>query len=61
LARAQPVPELGLAHNSTGEIALANKDLSLAHDFFSEAVRQFPVCFAEAERNLVRVRNARGK
>jgi len=49
------------AYNSTGEIALANKDLSLAYDFFSEAVRQSPVYFAEAERNLTRVRNARAK
>jgi Flp pilus assembly protein TadD len=49
------------ASNSTGEIALANKDLTVAHDFFSEAVRQSPVYFAEAERNLDRVRNARGK
>ena len=49
------------AYNSTGEIALANKDLTLAHEFFSEAVRQSPVYFAEAERNLVRVRNASGK
>jgi Flp pilus assembly protein TadD len=49
------------ANNSTGEIALANKDLTLAHEFFSEAVRQSPVYFAKAERNLVRVRSARGK
>jgi Flp pilus assembly protein TadD len=49
------------AYNRTGEIALANKDLSLAHDYFSEAVRQSPVYFAEAERNLERVRSERGK
>jgi Flp pilus assembly protein TadD len=49
------------AYNSTGEIAFANRDFSLAHDFFSEAVRQSPVYFAEAERNLARVRAERGK
>jgi Flp pilus assembly protein TadD len=49
------------AYNRTGEIALANKDLSLAHDYFSEAVRQSPVYFAEAERNLARVRSEHGK
>ncbi|MEX2124725.1 MAG: tetratricopeptide repeat protein [Woeseia sp.] len=49
------------AYNSTGVIALANRDLSLAQDFFMEAVRQSPVYFAEAEQNLDRVRNARGK
>jgi Flp pilus assembly protein TadD len=45
------------AYNRTGEIALANRELSLAHDYFSEAVRQSPVYFAEAERNLARVRS----
>jgi tetratricopeptide (TPR) repeat protein len=49
------------AYNRTGEIALANKDMSLAHDYFSEAVRQSPVYFAQAERNLARVRNERGR
>jgi Flp pilus assembly protein TadD len=52
------------AYNRTGEIALANKDLPLAHDYFSEAVRQSPVYFAEAERNLAhlaRVRSERDK
>lgn len=49
------------AYNSTGVIALANRDLSLAQDLFMEAVRQSPVYFAEAEQNLDRVRNARGK
>jgi len=49
------------AYNRTGEIALANKEMSLAHDYFSEAVRQSPVYFAEAERNLARVRSERGR
>jgi Flp pilus assembly protein TadD len=49
------------AYNHTGEIALANKDVSLAHDYFSEAVRQSPVYFAEAERNLARARNEGGR
>ena len=49
------------AYNSTGQIALAKKDYSLAHDFFSEAVRQSPVYFAEAERNLAKVQSQRGK
>lgn len=47
------------AYNSTGEMALANNDLSLAHDFFTEAVRQSPVYFAQAEQNLARVRRER--
>jgi hypothetical protein len=41
--------------------SVRRKDLSLAHDYFSEAVRQSPVYFAEAERNLARVRSERGK
>jgi Flp pilus assembly protein TadD len=49
------------AYNRTGEIALANREMALAHDYFSEAVRQSPVYFAEAERNLARVRSAGGK
>jgi hypothetical protein len=32
---------------------------SSAIDYFSEAVRQSPVYFAEAERNLARVRRRR--
>jgi Flp pilus assembly protein TadD len=49
------------AYNRAGEIALANNDLSLARDYFSEAVRQSPVYFAEAERNLARVQSQRGR
>lgn len=49
------------AYNRTGEIAFANNEMSLAYDYFSEAVRQSPVYFAEAERNLARVRNERGR
>jgi tetratricopeptide (TPR) repeat protein len=49
------------AYNHAGAIALANRDLSIAEDFFLEAVRQSPVYFAEAEQNLDRVRNARGE
>jgi tetratricopeptide (TPR) repeat protein len=49
------------AYNRTGEIALANKELTLAHEYFSEAVRQSPVYFAEAERNLARVQSQRGR
>ena len=48
------------ANNSTGEIALANKNLAVAQEFFSEAVRQSPVYFPEAERNLAKVRSAGG-
>jgi Flp pilus assembly protein TadD len=55
------VEEEANAYNSTGEIALANNDLVLAHEFFSEAVRQSPIYFAEAERNLARVRSVRGQ
>lgn len=49
------------ANNSIGEIALANKDLTVAQELFLEAVRQSPVYFAEAERNLARVRSGHGK
>jgi hypothetical protein len=34
---------------------------SSAIDYFSEAVRQSPVYFAEAERNLARVRSEGGR
>jgi hypothetical protein len=53
------VEDEATANNSTGEIALAKNDLDF--DFFSEAVRQSPVYFAQAERNLTRVRSARGR
>ncbi len=46
---------------STGAIALANDDLSVAEDFLSEAVHHSPVYFAEAEKNLARVRRERGE
>lgn len=49
------------AYNSTGAIALANNDLSLAEEFLSEAVHHSPVYFAEAEKNLARVRSKRGR
>lgn len=49
------------AYNSTGAIALANNDLTIAEEFLSEAVHHSPVYFAEAEKNLAWVRRERGK
>jgi Tfp pilus assembly protein PilF len=49
------------AYNSAGAIALANNDLSVAEEFLSQAVHHSPVYFAEAEKNLARVRNERGR
>ena len=54
------VDDEATAYNRAGEIALSNKELALADGYFSEAVRQSPVYFAEAERNLARVRNSSG-
>lgn len=55
------VDDEATANNSAGEIALANRDLAIAHDFFAEAVRQSPVYFSKAEQNLDRVRTALGR
>jgi tetratricopeptide (TPR) repeat protein len=45
--------------NRTGEIAMSNGDIDVAYDCFSEAVRESPVYFAEAERNLEKAQQKR--
>ena len=45
--------------NRTGEIAMKNGDFDAAYDYFTEAVRQSPVYFAEAERNLEKAQQKR--
>ena len=47
------------AYNRAGEIALKNRDFDIADDYFSEALRQSPIYFAEAEQNLARLQQAR--
>ncbi|HZD54224.1 MAG TPA: tetratricopeptide repeat protein, partial [Woeseiaceae bacterium] len=48
------------AYNSTGAIALENEDLVPARTYLTEAVRQSPVYFAEAQQNLAEVRRRLG-
>lgn len=45
--------------NRTGEIAMKNGDFDAAYDYFTEAVRQSPVYYAEAERNLEKAQQKR--
>lgn len=48
------------AWNRTGEIAMENGDFDIAYDCFVEALRESPVYYAEAEKNLEKARQKRG-
>jgi Flp pilus assembly protein TadD len=54
------VDDEAVAYNRAGLFALDNKDLDVAFDYFSAALRHSPVYFAEAEQNLARTRQQQG-
>lgn len=54
------VDDVAVAYNRTGQFALDNKDLDVAFDYFTAALHNSPVYFAEAEKNLARTRQQQG-